>query len=268
MIKQFSRETIEKLKYYVYALVDPTNNNQIFYIGKGKGNRIFQHLKSAENDEEVKKDEEFKVDAITKRKYQKLQRIRNIINNKKEPGHFIIRYGLTSEHALIVESVLIDLFQHKFKDISFDNLDGLDNLINGYDSQGVISVEQLELLYGGKQKEIYAKILETDKIIAINVSIDSLDQKEIYDRVKGHWRVNVDRANKAEYVVATHAGLIIGVFKRDMSKPWTKSPHPNEENRYGFQGEESKDESINERLFRKRLDRTPRSRNPIKYFGI
>ncbi len=47
-LKKFSTSTLAELQkdekhlYYVYCLVDP-RNNQTFYIGKGKGNRIFAH---------------------------------------------------------------------------------------------------------------------------------------------------------------------------------------------------------------------------------
>ena len=56
-IKGFSQRSIESLAYYVYALVDP-RDNRIFYIGKGKGNRIFQHAKDAldDNDQSLKLD--------------------------------------------------------------------------------------------------------------------------------------------------------------------------------------------------------------------
>ncbi|CDF99459.1 Putative uncharacterized protein [Avibacterium paragallinarum JF4211] len=40
----FSTGVIEKIGYYIYCLVDPRNQN-IFYVGKGKGNRVFQHSK-------------------------------------------------------------------------------------------------------------------------------------------------------------------------------------------------------------------------------
>jgi len=34
---------IEKLKTYVYRLVDP-RDGETFYVGKGKGNRVFAHI--------------------------------------------------------------------------------------------------------------------------------------------------------------------------------------------------------------------------------
>ena len=43
--KKFRQNAIEKLGHYVYALIDPSNNN-IFYVGKASSNnRAFDHLK-------------------------------------------------------------------------------------------------------------------------------------------------------------------------------------------------------------------------------
>lgn len=39
----FPPEVVEKLKSYVYRLIDP-RNGETFYVGKGKGNRVFSHV--------------------------------------------------------------------------------------------------------------------------------------------------------------------------------------------------------------------------------
>ena len=43
-MRKFSPKTINALKYYVYGLKYPGENQNYFYIGKGKGNRVFSHL--------------------------------------------------------------------------------------------------------------------------------------------------------------------------------------------------------------------------------
>ncbi len=45
----FSRLTIESLKSYVYTLKDITSN-RVFYVGKGEGNRVYNHITQAFDD--------------------------------------------------------------------------------------------------------------------------------------------------------------------------------------------------------------------------
>ena len=47
MDNKFTPEVESRLQYYVYALVDP-RTDQIFYVGKGVGNRFFQHIAEAD----------------------------------------------------------------------------------------------------------------------------------------------------------------------------------------------------------------------------
>lgn len=52
-----TKEVSDRLGYYVYALVDP-RNKQIFYIGKGKGNRVFEYALGIKSNEEAEDDSE------------------------------------------------------------------------------------------------------------------------------------------------------------------------------------------------------------------
>ena len=54
-MKEFSELALQKLnengEYYVYGLIDP-RNNKLFYIGKGTGNRVFQHVAESDKNPE------------------------------------------------------------------------------------------------------------------------------------------------------------------------------------------------------------------------
>jgi|GEM_PF-2778165 len=80
------------IPYYVYALISDTNKHSIFYIGQGKGNRAYQHLKEVER-------------GIIKTRKQK-----EIFEIIKAGGNYIpivIGRFNTQKEALAVESILI-----------------------------------------------------------------------------------------------------------------------------------------------------------------
>ena len=89
---EFDHKTSEYLQSYVYALIDPENGKP-FYIGKGKGNRVFSHVACALENESIN---------------DKYEKIREITANGANVKHVIIRHGMTDKVAFEVESSLID----------------------------------------------------------------------------------------------------------------------------------------------------------------
>uniref|UniRef100_UPI0035934BA5 LEM-3-like GIY-YIG domain-containing protein n=1 Tax=Escherichia coli TaxID=562 RepID=UPI0035934BA5 len=54
-ITEFPSGVIEHLGWYVYRLIDPRDGST-FYVGKGKGNRVFAHMRgevAATDDDEL-----------------------------------------------------------------------------------------------------------------------------------------------------------------------------------------------------------------------
>ena len=82
MNKQFSKEVINKLKHYVYIYSDP-ETEEIFYVGKGVGNRVFSHLIDSEDTE-------------------KTRYIKRIMDRGQEPKIEILTHGLENEGARLL----------------------------------------------------------------------------------------------------------------------------------------------------------------------
>lgn len=125
----FKQSVTEALKCYVYALIDP-RDNRIFYIGKGTGNRVYQHAQAAitEDSQSVK-----------------LSTIREIQNLGLTVRHYIIRHNLTEHEAYLVESTIIDLLTYP----AFNKENILTNIVSGHHQwdEGIKTDEEINILY-------------------------------------------------------------------------------------------------------------------------
>jgi hypothetical protein len=136
----FSQAVVEKLDNYVYFLQDP-RTNKVFYVGKGVGNRVFNHLDCAiETDGET----------------EKRKIIRGIIKSGKKVRHFILRHGLTEKMAFEIEASLID----------FVGMENLSNLQGGHYSSdfGLKTADEITAMYEAEE------LSTTEAIMLININ--------------------------------------------------------------------------------------------------
>lgn len=235
----FSETVAAKLGHYVYRLIDPRNGTT-FYVGRGRGDRVFSHAEGQDKPNDPEENEALK-----------LRMIRAIKNAGFQVQHVIHRHRMSEQTAKEVESALIDAYP------------GLANIQGGEDSnRGVMHAEEAIRLYEAPEATF------KHKLILINVN-KSIEDRDLIDAVRYAWDIKPERANKADYVLAVRRGLIIGAFK---AKEWLEATPENfpsfpavERRKYGFQGQDAPDD-IEKLYLQKRVPKKLRPfGNPIRY---
>lgn len=187
---RFSEKSLLSLgDYYVYGLIDP-RSKRIFYIGKGTKNRVFEHEK----------------ESLGSPDSEKLKIIADIKNAGLEVEKIIINSNLTEEEAFAAEASLINAF-------NYVSNERLTNIVAGHHSAKALSVDEYERINGAvelEEKDIRHKIL----VIKINRLYQrDMDKKELYDAVRGAWRVSKEKVKTIEYVFGVYDSLIVAVYK-------------------------------------------------------
>jgi len=205
----FPAGVTEKLKTYVYRLIDP-RNGETFYVGKGQGDRVFAHIR-----EQVETDDPS----------NKLKRIREIRLAGFEVAHVIHRHGMDNETAVEVEAALIDAYP------------GLTNIVAGAGSNdyGVMHAREIIRRYAAEPAVFQHRAL------LINVN-RSAAEVSLYEATRYAWKISRPKATKAEVVLPTLQGLIVGAFVADDWLPATAANFPGREDvpgRFGFVGHEA-----------------------------
>lgn len=236
-MQAFPPEVIEKLKTYVYRLIDP-RNGETFYVGKGKGNRVFAHIHAEIDDDDPG---------------EKLKRIHEIRATGFDVAHVIHRHGLDDATASEVEAALIDAYP------------GLTNAVAGSGSSEFGAMHALEIV--NKYQAVAAEFKHRSIIINVN---RSATETSLYDATRYAWKIDAKKAGRAEIVVAVRYGLIIAVFIAEQWLPATADNFPGREpvpGRFGFIGREAPEE-MRRMYIGKRLPdqfRKQGAANPIKY---
>ena len=251
MAERFTDEVTEELKFYVYRLIDP-RNGETFYAGKGRGNRLFAHIR-----DELKLDAEENTDSPKETELDpKLARIRDIRNARLEVGHVVHRHGMDDKTALQVEAALLDAYP------------GLTNRAGGHGSGdfGVAHASELFRAYSAQP------FVPKHRLIAISVS-QSLKTRDVYNAVRAAWVIDPKRAN-GRFVLAHDQGLVVGVFRPTKwliatpdNFPFVSERDQEDRVRYGFEGVEAEG-SVAKEYLNKRIPAKYRRRgaaNPVRY---
>ena len=237
----FSKLVAEKLRFYVYRLID-VRNGETFYVGKGTGDRVFQHAAGllALEDEPGS---------------EKLQRIRAIQLAGFEVAHVIHRHGMDEATAFEVEAALMEAYP------------GLTNIVAGHgcDQFGVLHADEICRRYEAPVVEFHHPVLM--------LTVNKLAAEEsLYEATRYAWRLSINRARAVTFVLPVVEGVIRGAFVADAWLPATADNFPGKEpmpDRYGFVGRPAPDDII-QLYARKQVPDRFRARgaaNPAKYAG-
>ena len=213
----FPEEVIQQLKWYVYRLVDP-RNGETFYVGKGRGNRIFTHLQGAISAEHEKVSD------------PKLLRIKEIQLAGLEVSHVIHRHGIAAEHtAHEVEAALIDAYP------------GLTNKVRGHGSED----------HGSRHvEEIIAEFEAEDFVVGEPLILICINNRffthSTYDAVRAAWKISASRSSGRHLVLAHVRGIVKGAYR---PQKWLQATKTNfgellesdVPDRRGFVGEDAED---------------------------
>lgn len=133
------------LPHYVYLLLDPTDGNVPFYVGKGQGMRAFEHVEEVKR-EMAKNESELEQEQASPDAYEHPKKIRiaKLLALKTPPLALIVARFESAAEAFAVESVLIHLvYGH----------DNLTNSASGHGSSHMRSLAELKHIQENCQEQ-------------------------------------------------------------------------------------------------------------------
>lgn len=232
----------EKLKWYVYKLVDP-ENNKVFYIGKGKGSRIVDHLRMAISERQILKEGGMSAKLI------KIKQIcERMDNNKNRPIHQIICHQLETEaEALRIEAILIQQTPDLTNEQAGHNINefgsaNLQELVWKLDARPMGPIEHKIIL------------LKIDNTYKSELDHDDVGRK-VYESCQAAWRCDKKKLDQVELALAILGDVCVGVFEDLKWIPATKENFPQmtqvQEKKWGFRGKIAKQENLDKYLNKK-----------------
>ncbi len=236
---------------YVYCEIDEENRRIPIYVGKGKSDRFFSHLKD--------------IDEPTD---DKTKKINNLLKENKLSID-ILAYGLTNKESEHVESACIDLM----------GVENLENIVRGKgDNVKRVPLNELAHMLAGK--EIKVKSEHRGVAILINKAWKpNFGYKETFEITRGIWNKKMKTAcekRNAKFAYATFNGVVKDVYtiyswvpagsQAYFTRPDILSSERIETARWEFIGTRAPDE-IRERYVGKIIEKDRSYGNPYVFVG-
>lgn len=207
-------EVGDVFKSYVYVYIDP-RDEQPFYIGKGRGNRLFSHLDDQAESEKVRRIAELRAAGL-------------------EPQIDMLRYGLSDAEAALVEAAAIDLIGRP----------PLTNIMAGHHDQSFGRITSHEIITMLTAKPVVVR--EQALLFTINRLYRSgMSPAELYEATRKSWKVDPRRAKKVELALAVYQGVVREVYRIREWHPAGTSPGQTRDvepsGRWEFEGDVAQD---------------------------
>lgn len=188
-IEKFPPHSHEELNNYVYGLID---NGEVFYIGRGRGNRCFHHVTAARKRLKIiKKDGE-----VLDEKEGKFIRIIAAEADSREINVVLYRHGMSKDQAIEVEAVLIENFL-TYKDGENQN--------RGYEPERG-NVFAADYIYAKNAMEIE---LDIDEIMLVPIKNSlGVNGKDIREAASYSWKLGEKNKKYRSLLLA------VGKFRR------------------------------------------------------
>lgn len=234
-----SPRVVENLGLYVYALRDPRDNS-VFYVGVGRGNRIYSHDWDALGEAGTLDSETVGEPDRDATRSAWIQRIRDIYAAGHSVDHIVLRHRIDTAHDAVAEAreavnVVADalrLLERRPGSPVLTNLAGEPADLE----RRAMSVEELAVQYSALPAP---ELPVPGALVRVPAAADrSLSAEEVYAAARGPWRAGAAARNVSDLPVIVFADNIVRAVYRVRS--WDQVG-PNADQQFRFTGEADPD---------------------------
>lgn len=184
------KEVRAKLKYYVYVYIDPRDDKP-FYVGKGVGERVLDHIEVSGDSDKGRKLDELRATGIV-------------------PRLAVVRHGMTESEAFAVEAVLIEHI-------------GLLNLVNkvagkGTSEFGFMTLPQICSRYAADpvtdfiEPTILFRLSATFRYSMAGENASEQERLALFEATCGTWKLG-DTRNQMKYAMSVYDNVIQEIYE-------------------------------------------------------